>query len=284
MPTYHDLLKEMGQWGPYMGDVIGKCQREIHAFSGTGRSRIDKYLLESSTYAAAKEQRKLKDEFLASRAESGFLIWKEGRTNSIVAKFPVEVDEKSGVVRQLDQNLYGLLCDVLPCLHRKDASGNFYDWKTSKGAASKEWSKPTQKEIDMHDSTKTEFGTTVVGGRRIGQIGWRKRVAKLWNNQCAITKCKIESLLDAAHVLSHRKSTTNQRLDEQNGIYLATHLHKAFDRGLISFSSEGKLLFAPKFMPSDRKALGIPSEATLPFLPDRTKEYLKWHRQHYKFE
>ena len=102
MPSYHDLLEELGCWGPYMGDVVGKCQREIRAFSGTGCSRIDKYLKESATYAAAKKRRKLKNEFTASRAEPGFLIWKEGRTNGITASFPIEVDEQSGVVRQLD--------------------------------------------------------------------------------------------------------------------------------------------------------------------------------------
>ena len=284
MPTYGDLLIEMGQCGPYMGDVVGKCQREIRAFSGTGPSRIDNYLRESATYAAAKEHRKLKNEFSELRAEPGYLIWKEGRTNGIKASFPVEIDETSGIVRQLDKDLYGLLCDVFPCLHRKNASGDFVPWKTSRGSASKKWLKPTQEEIDMHDSSKTKFGTTVVGGRRIGQIGWRRKVAKLWKNQCAITKCKIESLLDGAHILPHRECTTDQSLDEQNGIFLATHLHKAFDRGLISFSSKGKLLFSNKLTPDDRKALGIPNDATLPFLPDRTKEYLKWHRHHYNFE
>lgn len=136
----------------------------------------------------------------------------------------------------------------------------------------------------MHDSAKTKFGTKIVGGRRIGQIGWRERVAKLWGNECAITKCKCECLLDAAHVQAHRVCSTDQSLDEQNGIYLATHLHKAFDRGLISFSANGELLFAPTFAMPDRKALGIPAKASLPFLPPRTKQYLEWHRRHFKFE
>lgn len=134
MPTYHDLLAEMGQWGPYMGDVIGKCQRQIHAFSGNGRSRIDKYLLGSATYAAARERRDLKSQFRASRAEPGFLLWLEGRTNGVKASFPVEVDEKSGIIRQFNQDLYGLLCDVLPCLHRKTVSGEFLSWKALKPA------------------------------------------------------------------------------------------------------------------------------------------------------
>ncbi|MEI9866536.1 MAG: HNH endonuclease signature motif containing protein [Limisphaerales bacterium] len=226
-----------------MGDVIGKCQRQIHAFSGTGRSRIDKYLQESATYAAAKARRNLKAEFVTSRAENGFLVWKESRTNGIAASFPIEVDEKSGVVRQLNQDVYGLLCDVFPCLHRKDAAGNSLPWNTASTTGSKEWAKPTHEEINMHDPTKTKFGTTVVGGNRIGQIAWRSRVAKLWKNQCPITQCKIENLLDGANILPHRKCTTDQSLDEQNGIFLATHLHKAFDRGPHQFFIRRKTAF-----------------------------------------
>lgn len=129
MATYRAILQQVETWGPYMTDYIGKCQREIIAFNGNGNSRIDKYFLESATYAAAKAKRDLKGEFVAPRAERGVLRWKEGRTNGVTTEAAVEVDEEAGVVREQGKEKYGFLVDVRGCLHRKSADGKLIPWK-----------------------------------------------------------------------------------------------------------------------------------------------------------
>lgn len=279
MATYYHILEEVRQCGPYMGDVIGKCLRQIRSFSGPESSRIDKFFQESATFKAAKTRRDLKAEFSPTRAVKGFLVWQESRKFETRAYFPIEVDEAAGVVRQLDTDIYGLLEDVRPCLHHKTTKGDYVIWGAS---GSLPLSQPTQAEIDKYDPTKSKFGTVGRPGR-IQQNGWRERVATLWKNECAITGCRNASLLDGAHIVPHSKATTQQRLDEQNGIYLATHLHRAFDRGLISFSADGVLLFSPLFTASDRKAIGIPLGAKLGQMPTRTKRYLETHRAFYGF-
>jgi hypothetical protein len=283
MPTYSSICSEIKSHGPYMTDPIGKCLREKNAFSKQGPSRADKYLLASATYAAAKAHRNLKVEFDPSRAEKGYLVWKESRKFGTMAHFPIEVDERAGIVRQLDREAYGMLSDVRSCLHRKASDAQFVPWRLA--TADREaptWIEPTQEEIDTHNPDKSKFGTNGRPGR-IQHPDWTRRVAKLWKNKCAVTGCKNSSLLDAAHILPHRDGTTAERLDPENGIYLATHLHKAFDRGLISFSDDGRLLFSPSFDPEDRKTLGIPDTARLSSLPQQTKKYLQKHRKHHGF-
>ncbi len=79
-----------------------------------------------------------------------------------------------------------------------------------------------------------------------------------------------------------------------NGIALSpgSTLHdKAFDRGLITFDSELRLVCAPSlrdhfaeatvgqsFQTYEGKPLAIPAEAVGP-----KPEYLEWHRHHHRF-
>lgn len=282
MPTYHDLLVDLEKKGPYLGDPVGKCRRELLAFNGSGKSRIDKFLTESATYRAALQRRNLKAEFQPQRAQAGYLVWKERRNNGIVTRFPVAVDEVSGVVKSLVRDEYGLLEDVIGCLHRKSSDGTFVLWKIA--SPQSDWVEPTQGEIDNNDSSKSDIGTKVVGGARIGQIHWRTRVAELWSHACAVTGCREDCLLDGAHILPHCDATTEQRLDEQNGILLVTQLHRAFDRGLISFADDGTLLLSSRLSRGDAAALAIPRGARLKFVPERTRQYLAHHRSRYGFE
>lgn len=279
MPTYYDVCAAMDRAGPYMSDVIGKCLREINAFSTNKRSQAQRYLLASKTYEAAMARRDLKSEFCVLQAQKGFLLWQESRAYGSKAEYPVEVDEAAGVLRQLNADVYGVLSDVFPCLHRKIAGGTLVRWESAHAQSAVD---PTQSEIDMHDANKSTFGTSGRRGR-IQQNEWAKRVAELWGHKCVVTGCDDPKLLDGAHIVWHRDGTTKERLDEQNGIYLATHLHRAFDRGYITFSDEGVLLFSETFTPAARKALGLPEHASLPFVPDRTREYLRQHRKRFGF-
>ena len=76
-------------------------------------------------------------------------------------------------------------------------------------------------------------------------------------------------------MLNHREAG-----DAYNGLFLAAHIDAAFEVGLISFSDTGKMLISPEFAAADRAAIGLPASAKLPHLPERTRSYLTWHREH----
>ncbi|MEM9939364.1 MAG: HNH endonuclease [Pseudomonadota bacterium] len=66
--------------------------------------------------------------------------------------------------------------------------------------------------------------------RRQGQGHFRKSLLRAYEGRCAITNCDITELLDAAHILPHRRMASNIT---SNGILLRTDIHTLFDLGLI---------------------------------------------------
>lgn len=67
--------------------------------------------------------------------------------------------------------------------------------------------------------------------RRQGQPAFRARLLAAYNGRCAITGCRIISILEAAHISPYRGGATNVT---SNGILLRADIHTLFDVGLIS--------------------------------------------------
>ena len=72
---------------------------------------------------------------------------------------------------------------------------------------------------------------------RIGQGRFRADVTRLWGRGevCALTAIALPELLIASHIRPWRDSSNEERLDPANGLLLATHADKLFDRHLPSF-------------------------------------------------
>lgn len=75
---------------------------------------------------------------------------------------------------------------------------------------------------------------------RVGQGRFRSDVVSLWGKGevCALTGIDVPELLVASHIKPWRDSSDEERLDACNGLLLATHVDKAFDRYLLSFREE----------------------------------------------
>ena len=75
---------------------------------------------------------------------------------------------------------------------------------------------------------------------RVGQGRFRSDVAGLWGKGevCALTGIDVPELLIASHIKPWRDSNDDERLDACNGLLLAAHVDKAFDRYLLSFREE----------------------------------------------
>lgn len=121
---------------------------------------------------------------------------------------------------------------------------------------------------------------------RIGQRYFRQIVLNAYGERCALTGVGIRSLLVASHIIPWSRGAEH-RLDVQNGIALNALHDKAFDRGLITFDTELRLVCAPSlrdhfahatvaqhFKTYEGKPLAVPAEAAGP-----KPEYLAWHRE-----
>lgn len=99
-----------------------------------------------------------------------------------------------------------------------------------------------QAEIDVlsaPDMAETEKDQ-IIRSRR-GQGIFRNRVLAV-EPFCRITGVGDQSFLIASHIKPWKDCTSYERLDGSNGLMLAPHVDRLFDRGWISFQDDGELL------------------------------------------
>ncbi|WP_005221356.1 HNH endonuclease [Marichromatium purpuratum] len=139
-------------------------------------------------------------------------------------------------------------------------------------------SEPTDLELDISeiisDSTKSETEKEALIKARVGQGSFRKDLLIMWGG-CAVTGCTTSELLIASHIRPWKSSTDDQRLDKFNGFLLLANIDKAFDSGLISFDSSGKILISPYF--TDYKVAGIDENMAINIQKEH-ETYLSYHR------
>ena len=90
--------------------------------------------------------------------------------------------------------------------------------------------------------------------------------------------CEIQKILISSHIVPWSKSNDIERLDVENGILLSPLYDSLFDRHLISFSDEGKILISNKLDNDDIQNLNIKSDSKIP-ITEGMKVYLKRHRE-----
>jgi hypothetical protein len=119
---------------------------------------------------------------------------------------------------------------------------------------------------------------------RIGQERFKRGVLRECGSTCAFTQVNDETLLIAGHIKPWAKSSHDERLDPQNGLALTPTFDKLFDRGLISFSDNRRLLISPLVSRQTASKLRIfpDMEIGIPLLGVRNqgrREYMEFHRK-----
>ncbi len=95
--------------------------------------------------------------------------------------------------------------------------------------------------------------------QRVGQNVFRDALMKYWNGCCPLTGIASPELLRASHIVAWADCDNDaHRLDVHNGLLLSALWDAAFDRGLVSFSDEGEVLYAAGLTETVRAHLGSP--------------------------
>ena len=121
--------------------------------------------------------------------------------------------------------------------------------------------------------------------RKFRDIAFRRHVRNAYENTCAVTGLRLingggRPEVQAAHIrpVEHDGPDT-----VRNGIALTGTAHWLFDRGLISFSDDYRILLSPHGLPDDLDRL-IPKERMLAVPSEAARRphasYLRWHRDH----
>lgn len=119
---------------------------------------------------------------------------------------------------------------------------------------------------------------TALRKSRLGQGPYRESLLRL-RRCCYVTGFSEARLLRASHIKPWVESNNRERLDPCNGLLLIPNYDLLFDKGLISFEDDGRILISSQLSGSAITALGINTGFNGSDLGDATKVYLAYHRQ-----
>ena len=139
---------------------------------------------------------------------------------------------------------------------------------------------------DDDDSQQHAVGEDLIAETKMrrGQALFRATVLSAYQNRCCITGLDDARLLNASHIVPWRDDPAN-RLNPRNGLCLSALHDRAFDRGLITFDDDLRLLLSPELDRSQSHFLsqafaayaGRQIEQPEKFAPDIT--LLRHHRE-----
>jgi HNH endonuclease len=145
--------------------------------------------------------------------------------------------------------------------------------------------------LDANRIVDTPDGAVEIGGDerdtdrielrlgRIGQGAFRCGLNRFWQGRCAVTGLELPELLRASHIVPWKEANNRERLDPFNGLLLGAHLDALFDKHLISFDSQGRLLLSQRIDPELLRHMGLDAmTARLSRLNPHHLPYLARHR------
>ena len=80
---------------------------------------------------------------------------------------------------------------------------------------------------------------------RVNQNVFRQIVLANYESKCALTGIDLSELLVASHIIPWAENE-QERLNPENGICLSSLYDKAFDKGLISFTNDQRVIFSAR--------------------------------------
>lgn len=141
-------------------------------------------------------------------------------------------------------------------------------------------------ERDIKDIPQGITGETKVREvkTRVNQNVFRQIVLANYDGKCALTGIDLSELLVASHIIPWSESE-QERLNPENGICLSSLYDRAFDKGLISFTDDKRVLLSNRikenvgkdyytlcFEPITNAVLVTPRKYHI------NPQFLEWHR------
>lgn len=113
---------------------------------------------------------------------------------------------------------------------------------------------------------------------RVGQGVFKSNV-RLRETHCRVTGLELPQHLIASHIKPWKASTDSEKIDGSNGFLMSPHVDHLFDRGYMSFESNGNLVISPKLQYRVLAVWHINQDLNVGEFSERQKKYLKYHRE-----
>lgn len=111
---------------------------------------------------------------------------------------------------------------------------------------------------------------------RINQYKFRNGLLRRYG-KCLICGIDNKELLKASHSKPWNVSNSKEKLDLDNGLLLCANHDSLYDRCLISFNSDGKIIISKSINEKNRRLLNLNEETTLT-VSEKCMKYIEWQR------
>ncbi|MGN0206094.1 MAG: HNH endonuclease [Muribaculaceae bacterium] len=97
---------------------------------------------------------------------------------------------------------------------------------------------------------------------------------------CPITMINDERLLIASHIKPWAVASDSEKLDPKNGLILSPLYDRLFDRGLMTFTEDRRIVLSNWISPKNKERLGIKEGQFVQLLPldEKRQLYMQFHR------
>jgi putative restriction endonuclease len=136
---------------------------------------------------------------------------------------------------------------------------------------------------EVIESTTDETKKKQLVDARIGQGIFKDRLMEL-EPACRVTGTDDRRLLIASHIKPWAVSSNKERLDGNNGLLLAPHVDRLFDRFWISFTDDGTLITAGPGVEKRLLQWGLKPGMQTPALRPKQCAYMAYHRERLHLE
>lgn len=107
---------------------------------------------------------------------------------------------------------------------------------------------------------------------------YRKRIIHRWEYKCAVNGFDKLNILIASHIVPWTDSNDTERLDVDNGLLLSPNYDALFDRHLISFENNGKIILSNSIEEQAYQKIGVTGDEKIQNLSQYNFNYLERHR------
>jgi len=115
--------------------------------------------------------------------------------------------------------------------------------------------------------------------RGISQTFFRSNLLKQWDGACSVTGVSDLRVLRASHIKPWKDSSNEEKLDRNNGLLLIPDLDVLFDKGLITFQTDGVIRQSPFFAVADQRKMRIDRFFRLRHVTKEMQPYLEYHNE-----
>lgn len=114
---------------------------------------------------------------------------------------------------------------------------------------------------------------------RINQYKFRNGLLRRYG-KCLICGIDNKELLKASHSKPWNVSNAKEKIDLDNGLLLCANHDSLYDRYLISFDSDGKIIISKSLNEKNRRLLNL-NEETIINVSGKCMKYIEWQRNYF---